>query len=523
MTSSNFSLRYRPALIILLLGLAAHLPAVFLAEMTGEDELLFNHIAHMMIAALLGIPNAWQEVLRFYYPPLQSLLSTPLIGLFGTSTWTLRLPGALAGAAAAAVLFLTLDCLDRRVAWIAALLAAGAGVVANHHYALTCGLYSVGAALCAWGLVRFINSENDLKADTGLLVGALGLVWAMMTLPDAYFHLPVLALAYLSKRGFRFNGAAWGAIVLITGWMVLYGFLWFVVPAFFRDTEVGGHLKVESLLSQLGTVRFYDLVHAFAAGSSWFMLVISVALLPVGWRVASRGVKWMVGFYAFPLFLWTFVFDYPNVRAAHMLLAFPGYATLWAAGAIHVLDYARSKSVWAGHMVRIIVLVALSTAFYQTAVLHVVDWLPQDRIGPRWLVLKRYYPQGRRVQILGQAAAGWWVRQTSNSTDGVSSNLGGAFSDFYARRPHFALDGLEDWFLDTESAQLAGVRFYAHSLLTGLSVAVDLDDRIPALEVRHRNQAILKVYDLWQEHTESEVMDAKDGKRLWRQLNRTGE
>jgi hypothetical protein len=459
------------------------------------------------------------QVFAFYYPPLQALLPAPLIALFGLNTWTLRLPGALCGAAAAVLLFWTIDRgegRNRRAALLAGVLAAAGGVVANHHYALTNGIFSLGAAICALGLARFMDSPDDTAEDRWLLVGSVGIVWAAMTLPDAYFGLPVLALAYVCRRGFRFTRSALTAAGMIILWTVVYGVFWFWLPRCWQE-DVGSRSKVQAILSQLGAFRVQDLMMSFAAASSWPMLILAPILLPLGWTQAARGLRWVVGVYVFPLLLWTFAFDYPNVRASHMLVAFPAYAMLWSLGAFRLFDLSRTHSSWISAAAAVVLAATVLSALWQASVLHVADIVPEERRGPSWLVLKGYYPQGRCVDVLGQPAAGWWVRSHSETNAGVCSNLGGAFSDYYAARPHCPLSRLPELAHDAEAARGSGVRFYAHSLETGQPPETALDELPVALEVRHRNQTILRLYDLWRECRETEVLDASEGRLLWNQ------
>lgn len=500
------------------LAAAAHLPAVWSAEMTGEDELLFNYVGRSILSVLQGNPDAWRDVLRFYYPPLQALLPTPMIALFGFSPWTLRIPGALSGMAAALLLFWMMDRSpgqDRRSALFAGVLAATGGVAANHHYALTCGIFSFGAALCAAGLAGFVDTSDEETADRWLLAGSVGIVWAMMTLPDGFFYLPVLALAYVYRRGRHLTRKAWVSLGLVLSWGIVYGVCWLWLPNSWQETAGGSTLKLQLLLSKLGAFRIHDLVLSFVAGSSWPMVAMAPVLLPLGWMAASRGLQWVVLFYAFPLFLWTFAFDYPNVRAAHMLLAFPGYALLWALGAVRIRDLAMARSIWMGFLASVVLVLAVLSAVWQTGMLHVGDILPEDRMGPRWLVLREYYPQGRRVEVLGQHAAGWWIRNHSVPELGVSSNLGGAFADYYAGRPYFAPDKLAEFARAPEASRLAGVRFYVHSLKAPTPRNIALEGLPIALEVHHRGKAVLRIYDLWQEQWSPSGLEAREGRRLW--------
>lgn len=512
--------RYLDAAFVFLLAAAAHLPAVFRAEFTGEDELLFNGVSRSFLATLLGAPEVWKNIFRFYYPPMQWALPAPLIGLFGTSEWTLRLPGALCGIAAAVLLYLTMERWggDRRSARLAAILAAAGGVASNHHYALTCGVFSIGAAYGALGLIRFVEAADRRMEERALLICAVGMVWAMMSLPDGFFYLPVLVLAYLVKRGFRFTPGAWGALALISLWVISYGVFWLLLPNRWGGGLAGGSLKVQSILSKFGTLRIGELTLSFAAGSSWLVTAASVLLLPIGYWTASRGLRWVAMFYAFPLGLWTFVFGYQNVRPAHMLLAFPGFALLWALGACKLFDWLRARSAWMGRLAALGLTLCVLSALWQTGVLHIADVVPESRMGPAWLVLRGYYPQARRVEVFGQHAAGWWIRNNSAAQDGVCCNLGGSFSDYYAARPAFPTESLPAYAQDPQAARRDGVRFYAHALNANGAREATLGDLPVALVVRHRGRTVMRVYDLWREGRATDELDAREGRRLFGQL-----
>ncbi len=508
-TISIFPTRRSDRLIVfalLVVALLVHLSGMLAAEFTGEDEMLFAVVARAFLSGLGGDANQLFRVFSFYYPPLQALLPAPLIGVFGLHPWTLRLPGALAGALTAPLLFLLMrrhGC-RRRAALVAGVLAAIGSVAANHSYALTCGLFAGFGLIGAWGLAGFMASEEAPRENRSLLVGAIGITGAMMTLQDGFFYLPVLAAAYWSKRRWRVPTGAWPAFGIVGAWIAAYFLLWLIIPSLLADADGGAALKIRTGLSQIGALRLRELLLSFVAGSSWLAVGFALPLIPLGWMTLNRPLRWVVIFYAVPLAMWTVVFDYPNVRSAHMLLAFPAFALLWGVGAVSVsqrlaVNVSRLVPWWRG----VLGVVLLSVA-WQTVALHVP--LPlADRVR-RVMVLRGFYPQGRWIERFGQEPAGRWVRENTPDDLAVICNLGGSFGDYYANRPVQGWGELRRWVGDPTAAREAHVRFYVHFTAGPSPDDVDLTDLPVAAQGMRNGRVSVRIHDLWRESATTEVL-----------------
>lgn len=523
--SSSFWVRSWP---ILLFGIAvaAQMPTVFRAEFIGEDEMLFTLMGIEWIRWALGAADALERITAFYYPPLQSAIAAPLIWIWGPVEWAVRLPGALCAAAASPLLYTLMrrEGATPLASGIAAGMLALCSVLANHAYALTCGLFIFGATLSACGLARFVRAATEREADRGWLIAAIGWVLSALSLPDAFFYLPVLALAYGWRRQFRITGAAFLGMLLILGWIAAYALLWIYLPSVREAGVSGGEHKIKTALSSIGTFRLGELIHSFASGSSWIAVALSPLLIPLGWRSANRGLRWVTIYFALPLGVWTFVLDYANVRSAHMLLSFPAFAALWGGGAMGMYQRARRLSAWAAAAAVFLLVVALASGLWQSLVLHVTDRIPASWWGPSWWVLRDVYPQNRRLEMFGQHAAAVWIDRRAAADQGVVGNLGGSFASYYAARFSASTEHLDVWARDPNRARADRVRFYVHSLRQPppQKLTAEMRAEIPvAANVWYRGAPILEIYDLWGELNTAAALDLEQGRRRMREIQNT--
>lgn len=510
---------------LFLAAASAQMPTVFRAEFTGEDEYLFSLMSIEWIRLALGYDEAFQRIAAFYYPPLQSLLPAPLMWFFGPSEWVMRLPGALFAAAAVPLLYAWVRNAgeSRATAAVAGLMMGLMGVLANHAYALTCGLFIFGATLSASGLARFIEAESTRIADRGWLRACGGWFFAATALPDAYFYLPVLGLAYLRKRRFVFTPAALAGIALVIAWTAAYAVWWIYLPSVRIGSIAGGEHKIKTLFSALGTIRLGELVRSFASGSSWIAVALAPLLMPLGWRRAGKGLRWAGAYFGVPLALWTFVFDYSNVRSGHMLLAFPFYAALWAIGAGDAARRASAHGAVARAVVAGLFTAALVSGLWQSFALHMTDRVPESRLGPTWWVLKGFYPEGRRLVVHGQHAAAVWILRRAPPDQLVAANLGGSFGEYYTWRRIADARLLAACARDPARARAERVRYYAHSLRAPLPhtlTEADISDLPISAEVRHRGETVMRIYDLWREPRELAILDADAGRRRMTEIRR---
>jgi 4-amino-4-deoxy-L-arabinose transferase-like glycosyltransferase len=503
-----------PLAVVLAVALGTHLRGICAIEFTGEDELLFMRVSEAFLRLAAGQHRAAAEIVTFYYPPLQALLPAPLVALFGAQEWTMRLPGALCGAAVAAVLHAIVREAsgDRRAALLAALAYALSGVCANNKFALTSGVLSLGLAVGCLGLVRLVSRRDAAEQDRALLLAALGLVWAMMTLPDGFFCLPVLGLAWWRRRRLSWSRASVTAWAVVAAWTVAYGFGWIALPRILLPQQPGGMMKLANLLADLGTFRLWDLAGSFVTASSVPAVVL---ILPAGLAVLRpRGgaMRWMAAYYGLPLLLWTFVFGYANVRTAHLLHAWPLFCALLGAGAVRIADHLGRPggggralcAAWAAA-----VGLALAGAAWNNARLNLTDRLDR-RIawihGPASLEM---LPQGRRFERLGQRTAGRFVRKHSPEGCGVISNTGGSFGDYYARRPAFPTALLSEIGDDPAAWKERNVRFVLQDPGRALPAPAGLLEQWPvAAEVRRGRRTTLLLRDLWKETASAAVIDA---------------
>jgi 4-amino-4-deoxy-L-arabinose transferase-like glycosyltransferase len=509
-----------PIAAVLAIALASHLRGIRAIEFTGEDELLFLRVSEAFLRLAAGQIAAAGEIVSFYYPPLQAALPAPLIALFGAQEWTMRLPGAVCGAATAGVLYAIVREAtgDRRAAGLAALLYALSGIGANNKFALTSGVLCLGLAVACLGLVRLVARPGRREQDRALLLAAVGIVWAMMTLPDAYFCLPVLGLAWWRQRRLdlsRASAAAWG---IVAAWMLLYGALWIVVPRLVMPQQPGGMMKLGNLLADFGTVRLRELAGSFLTVSSVpaVLLFFPAAAASLGHR--RPALAWMAAFYGLPLLLWTFVFGYANVRAAHLLNAWPLFCAVFGAGAVDIGDalgrQGRGRPAAQRAWVAAMALALLSVA-WNNARLNLTDRL-ERRVawihGPKSLEM---LAQGRRFERLGQAVAGRFVRKHSPEGCAVISNTGGSFGDFYARRPAMPTSLLAEVGDNPAAWKARNLRYLLQAPSRSVTGAPDLLSLWPvALELKRNGRTTLLLRDLWKEATTVAVLDAQTGQPL---------
>ncbi len=495
---------------VFLLAMLSHGPSTVGSEFIGEDELMFTLSSLSWIKLAHGVPDAFREITSFYYPPLQSLLMAPLVWWFGPTEWAVRLPGALCGSASAVLLYAILRSAQAPLlaCRLASLLGAVGGIIANSVYAVTVGPFLFGITWSAYGVARFADASTDREADRALWVGATGWVWAAMSLPDAYFYVPVMIAVYLRARGFRFTPSGVLSIMLMAISTIAYAWFWLVAPALRHAGASGGEHKISELMSSFGAFRVHELALTFVSISSWLMALLAPAVLLIAWRVAGKGIRALTWFFAVPLALWTFVFDYPNVRAGHMALAFPAYAILWSLGAARVIALAQARGRAMRWVVHAAVSLTLLSVAWQTYALHMTDRTLRTSIA----VLHDFYPSGRRLTTYGQPAAADWLLRNSPPHERVVSNLGGAFGPLYALRVAAHIRDLPSLAADPDAARAAGVRWYVHSLIKG--PPPELLSGIPvAVEVRHRGEIILRVYDLWRRHGGVvDIVEAEEGR-----------
>lgn len=511
--------------VLFLAAFAAQGPIVFCSEFTGEDEVLFAVMSLEWIRVGLGIPGAFEKIQFFYYPPLQSLISAPLVWFFGPTEWSMRLPGAFMASLAAPLLFLIMRGAGASsfAQWIAAGMIALHGVLANHAYALTCGLFTGASAICAFGIREFVEQSERARQSCGWMIASMGWVLMAATLPDAYFHLPVLLALYAWKRRFRADRMDIVGFLLLVLWIVAYGYFGVIQPALRDSDQSGTAHKIRLILSDIGTFRVRELVSSFAAGSSWPAVLLSLILVPLGWREASTGLRAIVFFFAFPLALWTFVFGYSNVRSAHMLLAFPAYAALWALGASRMARVAQTISPQMAITTRAAIICAFLVGLWQSCSLY---WIKSPRLAersPSWLVEKSVYPQGRRLEEFGQSAASVWIQRRTPEDVSVLSTLGGAFADYYCKRPSWRIEDLERYLADPSSAREAQARYFAvhiHPQTQPLRERLASSGATLSAEIRVGDRAVLSIYDLWREPRDPALIDAKKGRKRFEEIHR---
>lgn len=510
-------------LLLFAMALTAQLPTVIQAEFTGEDELLFARMGVEWIRVALGIPGAFERIQMFYYPPLQSMSAAPLIWIWGPVEWVVRLPGAAAAAVAAPLLFWMMrrSGAAALVQWCAAAMMSLHGVLANHAYALTCGLFAGSSMLSAVGLYRFVSDTGEKSYKIGWIVACAGWVLMAASLPDAFFYLPVLAVAYAWRRGFRVGlveGIGWGLILL---WTAVYAFFWFWEPRIPGGTHTGAWHKIHVAFSNFGAFRIRELFESFAAGSSWLAVMLAPICLPLGWRVADHGMRAVALYFALPLGIWTFVLGYANVRSAHMLLAFPAYAALWSLGAHEAGRRIGTRHQFVGLLFKIVAATAVITGVVQAVLLHGGDFHELTKRLPDWVAYEECYPQGRRLEILGQAAAGVWIRRGTLESISVYSPLGGSFDQYYCERPPIRSEMVGQLVNNIEEAKSHNARYLA---LPARNPEPRLMARIAANEiplvakVQYRGKDVLHIFDLWREPREPAILDAEKGRRRFREI-----
>lgn len=432
--------------VCLLLGISIlfHVLGIDIPEFLGEDETEFLKAGLFFFkSAAEGHLNGFVQLVSAPYPPMQYLFSSILCVLYGPAEWSVRLPTALLASFSTLFVYLVGCRSSGRLAGvICGFLSAASGVIGNHKFALTCGLAEVGVVIAGCGLWHFIDSKESKIADKWLVVGSVGITFAIMSLPDGLFFLPVLLAAYVSKRGFSINKAALVAMIIIIGWLVIYGVFWFAVPKYVLGMS-GSVNKAADLFSQIGTFRLTDLYRSVRGAVSPALFYCSFILIPLGLLGLRAADKWYISYFGLHVFLWVFVFDYTNVRSAHILISFPLYAFLVARGVARVNDYISKRIDYESSKTFVIRIAGVIALFYllvgtaaQAAAMYVTDKSPQylDKVfGP--FAYKMSAQGGRMTRGYGLYAAGAYIRKNSLPGDTIVCNLGGASGYYYFFRP----------------------------------------------------------------------------------------
>ena len=239
-----------------------------------------------VLHGLLGHFSRVAELFLFYYPPLQSMVPTPFMAVWGASEWTLRLPGVLAGVLTCGLLYLVV----RQCGSDQACCPPGQPPLRDQRY---CREQQVCAHLRHPGsrpdycCIRYClvseRNEDERIEGRALIVCAIGLVWSIMSLQDGLFYIPVIMLWRIgARRAGGFHPAPAGRWVSSSpAWsrMRCYGSLY---PALLAPGSGGGFLKVKTILSQLGCLPRTDLFYSFYTATSWVAILLAAVLLPLG-------------------------------------------------------------------------------------------------------------------------------------------------------------------------------------------------------------------------------------------------
>jgi hypothetical protein len=222
-------------------------------------------------------------------------------------------------------------------------------------------------------------------------------------------------------------------------------------------------------------------------------------------------------FYGLPLALWTFAFDYSNVRAGHMLNAFPGFCSLWAAGALALWDALRRRSGIPSRLALVafsmLLVWAVASMALQNAVLYGTDRIPSNLASTLGPVSSHHFAQDRRYERFGQHAAGLYVREHTRPDQAVLCNLGGSFAAYYAHRPGSDLRQLAVYGADPNRWKSANIRYFVATPSSSLP-AGSPDRRAFKLagQVLIDGRVSLVIYDLWGETAEPCIIDGDAGR-----------
>jgi len=463
-------------------------------------------------------------IFLFYYPPIQSIAPIPFIAGFGASEWTMRLPSAIAGILICAFLFRIVRRItaDTRVALLASLLYAVSGVAGNNKFALTGGLLSLGLIVAFDGLSQFLGSKDERICNRALFWCAAGLIWATLSLQDGLFYVPILAIAYWTKYRFKVSRGTFPAVAFLVAGIGGYLLCWILLPKLLCPTASFGAQKVSTILSQLGACRLRELVGGYTTATSLPVIGLSVLLLPLGFIRGATLLRWMTLFYGFPLFLWTFVFDYPNLRVSHLLVAFPLFCALWATSSIKIWDSLRQRSGVYSHAASwlwiILMIWSVAATALQNAYLFGTDRLSKKQASLLGPVSTGNLPQGRRFNRFGQHAAGLWIRDNTPSGQKILCNLGGSFAAYYAQRDDVPLDYLLKNLTNTASWKADHARYLVYSSYFPMPKGCpSLQSYTPAAKLVMDGQTVLTIYDLWNETSQCTELDYRSARRHFAQ------
>jgi len=510
--------------LILLVALLSNFAGIRAIEFTGEDEVMFMVNGLSFLDGISGHLGRILEIFLFYYPPLQSIVPLPFVAGFGASEWTMRLPSALAGVLICAFLFRIVRRItaDSRSALLASLLYAASGVSGNNKFALTGGLLSLGLIITFDGLSQFLESTNERTKNRALFWSAFGLIWATLSLQDGLFYIPTLAMAYGTQYRFKISRGTLPALIFLIIGIGGYILCWILLPRILCPSSSFGAQKVSTLLSQLGACRLRELMGGYTTATSLPVIGLALILLPLGFFKGSTLLHWMTLFYGFPLFLWTFVFDYPNLRVSHLLVAFPLFCALWAQGSIKIWDslHQRANGFSCATPWLWILLMAwsVSATALQNVFLFGTDRLPQKQASLLGPVSPDYLPQGRRFTRFGQHAAGIWIRENTPPDQKILCNLGGSFSAYYAKRNDAPLNRLVSNGSNTARWKADNIRYLVHSSYFSMPKGCpSLELYTPAAQLVMDGHPILTIYDLWNETAHASELDYESAKLYFAQ------
>ena len=496
--------------IVAFIALFFHFFHLGLLEFVGEDEALVMNKIVRLLHWRTDIRNLG-SLFTAAHPPLRYLVSLPFIFFLGATEFWLRFPHALAGILAVYWIY-RIGCIlfEHQSGLLAALVFSVSGISAAYRSANGIGVFTLFVLIALECLIRSEQS-NSLKNITkwlnytGLFLGLATITF----LEGVTFALPVMYFAYQRKLKWKTLMKPAVIFAIFTGG---YLFFWNLLPkmlsilGFLPPILASNASHLIERLSHIGAFNLTDALGAIIITNSLAMLLffIGIVLLQKSylWAQASTPILFFIPH----TIVWLFVFRNPCGHGAYVT---PLLALLIGGGVSWLWTGIKTRAVQKKLFISVLFIVSLILTGWQNYVLNL-----QSNIQPTLQNLV-YFDEGfmqqpcgaPRFTFLGKAAAGLFIRENSHPTERVLTDVGGNMELYYAGLPHTPekIEDLEQYLPDKASMQALGIHFL---VVQNNETNSFTRSQIPVAIISVGDQETLYIYDLWENHTNSLILQA---------------
>lgn len=264
-----------------LIWLIAALAALFF--MNSGGYLLFDHDEGAFSEATRGmfergdfITTYLNDRVRFDKPILIYWLQALSISLFGTEVWAFRIPSALAGMCwALAIFFFARRHLDKKTAYISAIIAAGSlGINLICHVATADALLN---AILATSLLMIYNYSVTPSRTLLYIIYTL-MALGMLTKGPVAVAIPLMVAAVFYLWSGK-RKALLKALFFIPGWLL---FLLIAAPWYVLEYLSQGQDFIDGFILKHNVNRFNNAMEGHDGGPFYYLILLPFILAPFG-------------------------------------------------------------------------------------------------------------------------------------------------------------------------------------------------------------------------------------------------